>query len=139
MNFKYTIYVIIVVQSIYSIMLAAEDVSFLKSSLTNKTFHSLGITVTYKGKAAKYTLDSGKTIPMLLLTADAGPNESEVFKNLALGYTYGSTSIPGNNLIIEKLTMPTMHPLPPKQVKISNPQKKDYQVTTDEKGDLVVQ
>ncbi len=117
---------------------ASKDTSFYKSSLTNNTFFTLAITVTYNGEGRKYYLDSNKTIPILLLTADSTPKEQEEFNNAISKFPIpgnnSAVSMSGNNLIIEMLAPPSTQ-----QVKITDPQKKHYQVSMDKKGKLTVQ
>ena len=103
-----------------------------RGSLTNNTFFELSVTVTYNGQGEKYLLPSNKTVSPLLLTVDATPKEQEVFNQAATNLS--SISMPGNNLIIEMLAPPTLQ-----QIKITNLQKKHYQVSTDKKGKLIVQ
>ena len=111
---------------------ASKDMLWYRGSLTNNTFFALSVTVTYNGQGEKYLLPSNKTVSPLLLTVDATPKEQEVFNQAATNLS--SISMPGNNLIIEMLAPPTLQ-----QIKITNLQKKHYQVSTDKKGKLIVQ
>ena len=136
MKFKYISFIMLA-SLITPLMGTTKDIPFYKSSLTNNTFFTLAITVTYNGKGRKYYLDSNKTISPLLLTVDSTPKEQEEFNNAISKFPIpgnnSTVSMPGNNLIIEMQAPPSKQ-----QVKITDPQKKNYQVTTDQKGKLIV-